>query len=91
MHGVMRLIVTLDEDVVDCEPVLGYLHRGMEKIAENRTTSCTSPMSVAGTIQGMFNEAVTVNARKLADIPVPRRYIRVIMLELNRIANHCYG
>jgi len=56
---VMRLIVTLDgEDVVDCEPVLGYLHRGMEKIAENRTTSCTSPMSVAGTMAGMFNEAV---------------------------------
>ena len=38
MHGVLRLIVTLDgEDVVDCEPVIGYLHRGMEKIAENRT------------------------------------------------------
>ena len=38
MHGVLRLIVTLDgEDVVDCEPVIGYLHRGMEKIAESRT------------------------------------------------------
>ncbi len=38
MHGCFRLIVTLDgEDVVDCEPVIGYLHRGMEKIAENRT------------------------------------------------------
>jgi len=36
MHGVLRLIVTLDgEDVIDCEPILGYLHRGMEKIAEN--------------------------------------------------------
>ena len=34
MHGVLRLVVTLDgEDVVDCEPVIGYLHRGMEKIA----------------------------------------------------------
>ncbi|CAN1859936.1 NAD(P)H-quinone oxidoreductase subunit H, chloroplastic [Linum perenne] len=33
MHGVLRLIVTLDgEDVIDCEPILGYLHRGMEKI-----------------------------------------------------------
>lgn len=32
MHGVLRLIVTLDgEDVIDCEPVIGYLHRGMEK------------------------------------------------------------
>ncbi|XP_035845886.1 photosystem I P700 chlorophyll a apoprotein A2-like [Helianthus annuus] len=38
MHGVLRLIVTLDgEDVIDCEPILGYLHRGIEKIAENRT------------------------------------------------------
>ncbi len=38
MHGVLWLIVTLDgEDVIDCEPVLGYLQRGMEKIAENRT------------------------------------------------------
>ncbi len=38
MHGVLRLIVTLDgEDVIDCEPVLGYLQRGIEKIVENRT------------------------------------------------------
>ncbi|WOG95646.1 hypothetical protein DCAR_0414972 [Daucus carota subsp. sativus] len=34
MHGVLRLIVTLDgEDVIDCEPILGYLHRGMERAA----------------------------------------------------------
>lgn len=45
MHGVLRLIVTLDgENVVDCEPVLGYLHRSMEKIAENRTIFNTYPM-----------------------------------------------
>ncbi|PIN01054.1 NADH dehydrogenase (quinone) [Handroanthus impetiginosus] len=38
MHGVLRLIVTLDgEDVNDCEPRLGYLHRRMEKIAKNQT------------------------------------------------------
>lgn len=93
MHGVLRLIVTLDgEDVMDCEPVIGYLHRGMEKIAENRTTLMYVPyVSRWDYAAGMFNEAVTVNApEKLADIPVPKRasYIRVIMLELNRIANH---
>jgi len=93
MHGVLRLIVTLDgEDVVDCEPVLGYLHRGMEKIAENRTNIMFVPyVSRWDYAAGMVNEAVTVNApEKLADIPVPKRasYIRVIMLELNRIANH---
>jgi NAD(P)H-quinone oxidoreductase subunit H len=92
-HGCFRLIVTLDgEDVVDCEPVLGYLHRGMEKIAENRTNLMFVPyVSRWDYAAGMFNEAITVNApEKLADIPVPKRasYIRVIMLELNRIANH---
>ena len=93
MHGVLRLIVTLDgEDVVDCEPVIGYLHRGMEKIAESRTPVMFIPyVSRWDYAAGMFNEAVTVNAiEKLADVPVPKRasYIRVIMLELNRIANH---
>ncbi|UZQ55962.1 NAD(P)H-quinone oxidoreductase subunit H [Trichothermofontia sichuanensis B231] len=93
MHGVLRLIVTLDgENVIDCEPVLGYLHRGMEKIAESRTNVMYVPyVSRWDYAAGMFNEAITVNApEKLADIPVPKRasYIRVIMLELNRIANH---
>jgi NAD(P)H-quinone oxidoreductase subunit H len=93
MHGCFRMIVTLDgEDVVDCEPVIGYLHRGMEKIAENRTTVMYVPyVSRWDYAAGMFNEAITVNAvEKLADIPVPKRasYIRMIMLELNRIANH---
>jgi NAD(P)H-quinone oxidoreductase subunit H len=91
MHGCFRMIVTLDgEDVVDCEPVIGYLHRGMEKIAENRTNIMYIPyVSRWDYAAGMFNEAITVNAvEKLADIPVPKRasYIRMIMLELNRIA-----
>jgi NAD(P)H-quinone oxidoreductase subunit H len=93
MHGVLRLIVTLDgEDVVDCEPVIGYLHRGMEKIAESRTNLMFVPyVSRWDYAAGMFNEAITVNAvEKLANITVPKRasHIRVIMLELNRIANH---
>jgi NAD(P)H-quinone oxidoreductase subunit H len=93
MHGCLRLIVTLDgEDVMDCEPVIGYLHRGMEKIAENRTNTMYLPfVSRWDYAAGMFNEAITVNAvEKLADIPVPKRasYIRMILLELNRIANH---
>ena len=93
MHGCFRLIVTLDgEDVIDCEPVIGYLHRGMEKIAENRTNLMYVPyVSRWDYYGGMFNEAVTVNApEKLADIPVPKRasYIRVVMLELTRLSNH---
>ena len=93
MHGCFRIVVTLDgENVVDCEPVLGYLHRGMEKIAENRTNIMYVPyVSRWDYYGGMFNEAVTVNAvEKLADIQIPKRasYIRVIMLELARIVNH---
>jgi NAD(P)H-quinone oxidoreductase subunit H len=93
MHGVLRLMVTLDgENVVDCEPVIGYLHRGMEKIAENRSNIMFVPyVSRWDYAAGMFNEAITVNApEKLAGIEVPKRasYIRVVMLELNRIANH---
>ena len=38
MHGALRLIVTLDdENVIDCEPILGYLHRGLKRFAENKT------------------------------------------------------
>lgn len=93
MHGCFRILVTLDgEDVVDCEPVIGYLHRGMEKIAENRSNIMFVPyVSRWDYYGGMFNEAVTVNAvEKLAQIPIPKRasYIRVIMLELARIVNH---
>jgi NAD(P)H-quinone oxidoreductase subunit H len=93
VHGCFRLIMTLDgEDVVDCEPVLGYLHRGMEKIAENCSNVMFVPyVSRWDYFAGMFNEAVTVNApEKLAGITVPKRasYIRVIMLELTRIASH---
>jgi NAD(P)H-quinone oxidoreductase subunit H len=92
-HGCFRLVVTLDgENVIDCEPVLGYLHRGMEKIAENRTNIMYVPYTSRWDYYGgMFNEAVTVNAvEKLANVPVPKRasYIRVIMLELARIVNH---
>nr|QQP00217.1 NADH dehydrogenase subunit 7 [Selaginella nipponica]QQP00271.1 NADH dehydrogenase subunit 7 [Selaginella nipponica] len=93
MHGVLRLIATLDgENVIDCEPVLGYLHRGMEKIAENRTIVQYLPYVTRWDyLATMFTEAVTVNApERLIDIQVPKRasYIRIIMLELSRIASH---
>ncbi len=93
MHGVLRLIVTLDgENVVDCEPVLGYLHRSMEKIAENRTVVQYLPYVTRWDyLATMFTEAITVNApEQLADVKVPRRaqYVRVLMLELSRIASH---
>lgn len=93
MHGVLRLIVTLDgENVKEIEPVLGYLHRSMEKIAENKTIVQYLPYVTRWDyLATMFTEAITVNApEKLVNIQVPKRasYIRVIMLELSRIASH---
>ena len=93
MHGVLRLMVTLDgENVIDCEPILGYLHRGMEKIAENRTIVQYLPYVTRWDyLATMFTEAITVNApEKLTNIQVPKRasYIRIIMLELSRVASH---
>jgi NAD(P)H-quinone oxidoreductase subunit H len=93
MHGVLRLIVTLDgEDVIDCEPILGYLHRGMEKIAENRSIIQYLPYVTRWDyLATMFTEAITVNAPEfLENIQLPKRAnnIRVIMLELSRIASH---
>ena len=78
MHGVLRLVVTLDgENVIDCEPVIGYLHRGMEKIAENRTNVMYVPyVSRMDYAAGMFYEAIVVNApERLANIPVPKELV----------------
>ena len=90
MHGVLRLIVTLDgEDVIDCEPILGYLHRGMEKIAENRTIIQYLPYVTRWDyLATMFAEAITVNASKRSiGKYVSRRasYSRVIMLEVDKV------
>ncbi len=92
-HGVFRLRATLDgEVVVDVEPVFGYLHRGVEKLAEERTYTGFIPLTDRmDYICSMTNNLAYVLAvEKLAGIKVPERaeYLRVIMAELQRIANH---
>ncbi|KAM3375645.1 hypothetical protein P3S68_014359 [Capsicum galapagoense] len=92
-HGVLRLIVTLDgEDIVDCEPILGYLHRGMEKIAKNQTIIQYLPYVTCWDYSAtMFTEAITINgAEQLGNFQVPKRasYVRIITLELSQIAAH---
>jgi NADH-quinone oxidoreductase subunit D len=92
-HGVLRLVVTLDGEIVrDVIPVIGYLHRCKEKIAEKRTYYQYIPIVdrteyVAG-INCEWGYVLTVE--KLAGIVPTRRaeFIRVIMAELNRIASH---
>jgi len=92
-HGVCRLILTMNgEKVVKIEPVIGYLHRSMEKICENRTYAQIVPlMDRFEYVTAMSAEYVFVNAvEKMAEVEVPERaeYLRVIMMELNRIASH---
>ncbi len=90
-HGVFRMRVTLDgEVVIDLEPVFGYLHRGIEKLAEERTYTGVIPLTDRlDYIASMSNNLAYVLAvEKLAGIEVPERaeYLRVIMAELQRIA-----
>ena len=92
-HGVFRMRLTLDgEVVVDMEPVFGYLHRGIEKLAEGRTYKQNIPLTDRlDYVSSMSNNlAYVIAMEKLAGIPVPERaeYLRVIMTELQRIANH---
>jgi NADH-quinone oxidoreductase subunit D len=92
-HGVLRVILKLDgEKVLGAECVIGYLHRGVEKIGENRTYAMFNPYVdrmdyVAAVSNGLgYCEAV----EKLLGVEAPRRanYIRVILTELNRLASH---
>jgi NADH-quinone oxidoreductase subunit D len=90
-HGVFRMRTTLDgEVVVDIEPVFGYLHRGIEKLAEQRTYNGIIPLTDRlDYISSMSNNlAYCLAAEKLAGIKVPERaeYIRVIIAELQRVA-----
>jgi len=92
-HGVLRVILKLDgEKVLNAECVIGYLHRGVEKIAENRTYTMFNPYVdrmdyVAAVSNGLgYCEAV----EKLLNIEAPPRaqWVRTILTELNRIASH---
>jgi NADH-quinone oxidoreductase subunit D len=92
-HGVFRVRATMDgEYIVDAEMVLGYLHRSMEKLAEERTFTQNIPftdrMDYLAAMTG--NLAYCLSAEKLAGIEVPERasYLRVIFAELQRIASH---
>ena len=92
-HGVLRLLVTLEGEVVrDVKPIIGYVHTGIEKTAEDK-----SYWKVIPVVERMDYLAYYFNAmaycgavEKLLEIEVPKRaqYLRVIHLELNRIMSH---
>ena len=92
-HGVMRLVVKVrGEIVVDIDPVLGYLHRGIEKLCENATyTTVLTYVDPMDYLSAMHNEhAPAIAFEKLYDIRAPKRaeYIRALVVELNRVFSH---
>lgn len=93
-HGVFRVKVTVDgEKIVDAQMVMGYLHRSMEKLAEERTYTQNIPFTDrTDYLSSMSNNlGYCLAVEKLAGIEVPARgqAIRVIMAELQRLASHC--
>jgi NADH-quinone oxidoreductase subunit D len=92
-HGVCRLLLTMDgERVIKIEPYVGYLHRAIEKICENRTyAQCIPILDRLEYVTAMScNYVFALASERLAAIQVPERaeFLRVIMLELNRVASH---
>ena len=92
-HGVLRLVLKLEgETVVDCTPVIGYLHRGIEKILENRPVmGGIRYMDNADYLSPMLNEIAYAGAvEQLMGLELPRRaqYIRLLVGEMQRIASH---
>jgi NADH-quinone oxidoreductase subunit D len=92
-HGVLRLVLRIDGEVVlEAVPDLGYLHRGIEKIAENRKYNQFLPfVDRLDYVTAMLNEhGYCMAVEKLLNVQVPPRaeHIRVIVAELNRIASH---
>ncbi len=92
-HGVLRLVLDLDgETVVKCTPYVGYLHRGVEKLGENRTYTAALPLTDRlDYISSMANNVgYVVAVEKLFGIEAPERakYIRTIVAEMTRISSH---
>ncbi len=95
-HGVLRLQLELDGEIVTkCDPVLGYLHRGDEKIAENMTYNQFVPYTDRLDYLAPLanNVAYAIAVEKLAKLELPPRCqaIRVIISELARISSHLLG
>jgi NADH-quinone oxidoreductase subunit D len=95
-HGVLRLMMELDGDLITkCEPVVGYLHRGDEKIAENMTYNQFVPYTDRLDYLAPLanNVAYAITVEQLAGVQLPERCeaIRVLICEMARISSHLLG
>jgi NADH-quinone oxidoreductase subunit D len=92
-HGVLRLVLELDGEVIQrADPHIGLLHRGTEKLAENRTYLQSVPyMDRLDYVSMMSNEhayVMAIEKMMAIDVPLRAQYIRVMFDEITRILNH---
>jgi NADH-quinone oxidoreductase subunit D len=92
-HGVLRVILKLDgEKILGTDCVIGYLHRGVEKIAENRTYAQFNPyvdrMDYVAAISNGLGYCLAIEKLLNVEVPARAQVVRVILTELNRIASH---
>ncbi len=91
-HGTLRIVAKLDgEQVIAADPIMGYMHRGYEKLAEVRTyPQVTTLINRIDWVGSFANEVPFIlAAEKLMDVEAPPRaaWIRTILFEMSRIAN----
>lgn len=94
-HGQLRLILELDgEKVIKATPDIGYLHRGMEKMAENMTYNeflpTTDRMDYIASTSNNYGFALAVEQLIGLDVPRRAKVIRMMLLELSRITSHLF-
>jgi NADH-quinone oxidoreductase subunit D len=92
-HGVFRLLATIDGEVLlNAEPIIGYMHRGYEKLVEQRDyRQITNLVSRMDWLSGINNELpLALAIERLMELQPPPRaqWLRVILAEMNRILNH---
>src|SRR6476661_1300213 len=93
-HGVLRVVLRLDgERVVGSDVVIGYLHRGIEKLCEFRDWAqivlLTDRMDYVAAASNNLGYCETVEKLMSLEVPPRARYIRTVLAELQRIASHC--
>lgn len=92
-HGVLRVDLDLDgETIMRCTPRVGYLHRGFEKLAENRTYAqamiLTDRLDYIGAMANNVGYCVAVERLLGISVPMRARYIRTIATEMSRLSSH---
>ena len=102
-HGVLRLVLELDGEIVKrCDPHIGLLHRGTEKLTENKTYAQVLPyfdrldyvsmiqseLAYSLAVEDLFKNFMCEEYNNIIDIPDRAKYIRILFAEITRILNH---